>query len=405
MRPRQFTLPLGFGALGASYALPLLVGYRYPAALGFALACCVGALCGTVVWVGTVGPSPSRRRGALVGGLAVLTGALVAGPVLSVPAAVADGGTTTVGTLAEYAGLTTMLTALAGVAALPVAVAFGAAVTARPRPGAWRSSRLDRVFEASPSATTRRRLGVAVGVLTAACLGAGVVQYTDPTSPGVGDGPTYAGPNAPAARQVAQAQARTRAVSHTATTTTARYTANGSVERYGRTTLRVEHDRDRDLVRSVSVAHAGAATVLLTEDAVWHWRGSGSNPDAMRPERRSSAGAGHYYVTAVTDAPATVLDRTAERVVVRYPTPATLDGTPYPLDGDRTVTIDRETGRLVGIETVRVEDDGERVVTTTRFHDYGRTTITPPETPPRPFAFHVYDLLQGPLNGGTPLHG
>ncbi|MFC5969968.1 hypothetical protein ACFPYI_01355 [Halomarina salina] len=59
MRPRQFTLPVGFGLLGASYGHPPSVLYNYPDVYGYLVGGLVAALCGTVVWVCTIDTAPS----------------------------------------------------------------------------------------------------------------------------------------------------------------------------------------------------------------------------------------------------------------------------------------------------------------------------------------------------------
>lgn len=402
MQPRRLALPLGFGLLGACCALPASVVFRYPVTLGVALAFCAGALSGPLVWASTVGSAPTRIRGALVGALATLTGAVLVGPVVSVPAVVASGTRTSATVVLQAVTLVTVLTVLAGLATTPLAAALGAVLAGRPSSTVGTPVRLSRL---SPPTTTARQLGVVVSVVTLACVGAGVVQYTDPTTPTVGDAPAYAGADAPAAEQVAQAQARTRSVSYTATVQSVAYAPNGS--RVGDAQgFRFEHDRARDLVRVVMTGEFGTSSTLVTEDTIWYWNGDSTAPDpgAMRPNDRPPRSDHHHGVTAVTDGPARVVDRTTDHVVIRYPTPATRDGDSYDLAGNRTVTVDRTTGRLASIETVRVHDDGRRVVRTTSFEDYGETTVARPETPTRPLHLHVFDLLDGPLNGRTPLH-
>ncbi|MWG35992.1 hypothetical protein [Halomarina oriensis] len=405
MRLRQFTLPVGFGLLGVVPALVLLAFDRYLFVLGVVSTSCLAALCGTAVWAGAAGPTPTRQRGALVGALATLTGGLLAGPVLAVPVVVTDGAAAP-GAVLEALALVTMATGLAGLATAPFAAVLGVVVATRPSLGLPRSTRPVRwVVRLSPPATTYRQLGAVVCVLTLACLGCGVVQYADVTTPTVGDAPTDAGADAPAAEQVAQAQARTRSVSYTATVTQAAYGPNGSREGTPQSFV-FEHDRQNDRVRVVTSGAFGSSSSLWTEDGIWHWRGNDTTPDPneLRVDRRTLLPSERFGVVAVTDAPARVVDRTASNVTVRYPTPASRTGEPHPYPGNRTVTIDRETGRLVAIETVRVEPDGRVAVERISFERYGETTVERPDTPIRPFRLHVLDLLQGPLNGETPLH-
>ncbi len=302
--------------------------------------------------------------------------------------------------------LLTVVTVLVGLVVAPLGAVLGALVAPRPVLSLPRGSSAGGLRRRVDTVASLRELGAVVAVLVLACTAVGVVQYTDPTSPTVGDGPAYAGVDAPAAEQVAQAQARTRSHSYTATATTVSYGPNGSRDRERPVTFVFEHDLERDVVRIVTSGVFGSSSTLVTEDAIWYWDGNGTNPapSEMRPNEGVPRPSSVYGITAVTDAPARVVDTTADTVTVRYSSPASRTGEAYDYPGNRTVTIDRSTGRLVAIETVLVREDGRSVVRTTTFEDYGTTAVERIDTPVRPFRLQVYDVLLGPLNGETPMH-
>jgi len=418
VRPRQFTLPLVFALLGTAFVLPLAVTPGFPLLPGAALAAGLATLYGTVVWVGTAGPSPSPRRGAVCGALATLTGAVCTAPVVVVTLiATSRGGPETPAGLLTAGGLVAMLVVLAGLVAAVPAAAVGAAVATRPSWGlpaladvpvlgdTAAGSRLS-ALGAAPD-TTLWQLGAVVAVVAVVAVGAAAIQYTDPTSPSAGGGPEYAGADAPAATQVSQAQARTRNRSHTATVSLRVYDANGSVESDRSTTERVVHDLETDRVRRTVRSSTFNVTLLYTEDGAWRWDGTAVVPDSGAAEPvHHGYGLDPYQVVAETDAPASVVDRTDETVTIRYPVPTSQSGRPYDGEpGNRTIVIDRTTGRLDTIRTVRhLDENGGRVVRTTRFA-YDDHTVTRPDALPRPPRWHVFDLIAGPLNGETPLHG
>jgi hypothetical protein len=241
-----------------------------------------------------------------------------------------------------------------------------------------------------------------VGFVVVGCLLIAGIQYTDPTSPTVGDAPAYAGADAPAETQIAQAQARTNSISYTVSVRTVWYAANGSVT--DSTRYRYVYDRTHDRVKQVhpNSYDDGNRTTLYTEDGVWRWTGEDPRPaeiQAVDSFRRHSGGP-----ELGTDSRPTVVETTANTVRIRFPRAKRQYYESTNFSQNRTVIIDRSTGRVVKTINRRVNsDDDALAVTTARYHHYGNTTVTVPKLPGRPLAWHFHDLIHGPVNGDTPM--
>lgn len=407
MRLRQSTLPVGFFVLSSAWPVPLLVArFSWRGLVGGGLFFGIlGAVSCTLVWLAVVGESPSPKRGAVAAALASLLSAvgslpllalgvwLLRGVILGQPV---DAGPNVV--------VASMLLGLVAFATSPLAAALGYVVVDDPSLSLPRPKRLrevDRpVFGRTPGTRT---LFAALALLALTVSGAAVGQYADPSIGPVGDEPAFAGPDAPAASQVSQAQSRTRAVSHTVVVTTATMGENASTATNGTAVLR--HDLERDVVLATVRRDDRTRTHLLTVDGHWTWAGNTSAPRASATRRdRPLETPDAYDVDATLDAPATVLNRTDEHVTIRYATPGRTNAEPIDAPGNRTVRIDADTGRLASSRTAWVREDGVRVVVRVDYERYGRTTVDQPRTPRPSLAALVGDFLHGPLTGDGRLH-
>ncbi|WP_323675212.1 hypothetical protein [Halorubellus sp. PRR65] len=404
MRFRKATLPVGFLVLSAAWPATLyVVAFSWRTLIeGGLFFGTVGAGACTLAWLSVAEETPSPRRGAVVGAFASLFGAVVVLPALTTGIWLVD-----VVVLRSDAGPEVVLgSVLAGVVALalsPLAAALGYAVAAdrsRSLPGVERLERFHPGRVVPTPAT--RTLAVAFAVLAVAVVAGAGVQYVDPVTPKTDDGPAYAGPDAPAAAQVEQAQARTRSVSHTVVWTVPAESADAPPRMDDRLVLR--HDMRRDALVFTTRLAGEYQTNLVTVDGHWYWPGNETTPppDVELTRRTTGSGTFPYFTQVALDAPATVTDRSDGHVEVTYEAaggPWT-SRAPRP-NGTRTVRIDATTGRVVAV-TDRTANG--TVFARIRFEDYRATNVDPPRTPVGPIAHVVEDLFHGPLNGEGTLY-
>jgi heme/copper-type cytochrome/quinol oxidase subunit 4 len=404
MRLRRLTLPVGFGLLGILTVMPLwlLDSSIVLVTLGPAS---VSAIVGPVIWMHATGPTPSRRRGATTGALVVLANVVVVGVLWILISLVTDDPTAgeSVSKLLSDTLLFCMFLLLsASVAALP-AMLFGAAVAPRPEYHASVDEVLpSRLQSNSDPDSTYRRMRLFVGFVVVGCLLIAGIQYTDPTSPTVGDAPAYGGADAPAETQIAQAQARTNSISYTVSGHIVRYSMNGSIEEI--IPGRFVYDRSHDRVKKVRPAPdtAGNRTTLYTEDGVWRWDGDDPSPADIRPVDPHRTFSGSLELG--TDSQPEVVETTPNTVRIRFPKARDQYHESTNFSQNQTVIINRSTGRVVKtINRRSTYDDDGLVVTTLRYHHYGNTTVTVPKLPGRPLEWHIFDLINGPVNGETPM--
>lgn len=398
MQLRQLTLPTGFFVLSSAWPVALFVvdfSWRGVAAGGLLFGALGMASC-TLVWLVVVGESPSAKRGAVAGAFVSLVSAVVVLPAVTFVVWFIDVGLFSNGVdVVPTVLLSSIFLGLVALLLSPLAAALGYFVATDPSRSPSRLGALD----AFPSSPATRTLALVFTLVALAVVGAAAVQYADPTTPAVGDGPTYTG-DAPATTQVRQATARTRSVSHTITGTTYRVYKNGSRDPLARFVIR--HDRQRDVVRSVHRNLGGdTRRYVATEDAVWSCWCEPSPSTTVRPVRPRETST--YLLSIPEDGNASITAVTDDAVTVRFANPRLPNGNVIELPGYQTVTITRETGRLRSM-TTRWTDDNETVLTRYHFERHGRTTVIPPADPSKPLALHVWDLVRGPLTGETPLH-
>jgi len=405
MRLRRAALPLGFLVLAAAWPAPLLVidfSWTLLATAG-AFFGTVGAVGGTLAWWLVVGDAPTPRRGAVAAAVASVATAVLCVPVLSgVIRAVAWTGIVTSPSTGSNPIVGAMLVGLVALVLSPLSAALGHWVGGHPARGPavpeMRGLDLERL-RATPSTRT---LAMAFALLALAVVGTAAVQSADPTTPKTGDGPAYAGPDAPAATQVEQAQARTRSVSHTVVWTVPAEREGAPPRMNDRLVLR--HDMQRDVLLFTSRYAGKRQTHLVTVDGHWYWPGNDTAPppDAELTRTGAASSPFPYFTPIALDAPAEVTNRTDGYVEITYEAAhGSWHNGGAVSNGTRTVRIDTAIGRVVSVTDCTANGT---VIAKVRFEDYRSTSVDPPATPVGPVDRIVEDLFHGPLTGEGTLH-